>query len=358
MRKNVFPALILVLVISGCGNSFSGNQVLQIIEPRATRDQYEVRAKWNQYKPTDTGSVYYAQTPNVTVPYAAGALTGDHLNDGLNMTKFVRYLAGLSEEVYLDSGLNDQAQHGAVLLAALDQLTHSPSKPADMGDDFYQKGKASCGSSNLFYVSTKYNLDHAEDLDRAVRMFIHDTDIANISRVGHRRWVLHPSLQKIGFGLADRSQSDGMHAYYATMQITDTGNKTDKVDMHYVAWPGRGYFPDEFFSGVQAWSVNLNPNVYDISKCRPEVTLINVTTGRKWVFSDVGDTTVPYKFFYFNRENAGWPGCVIFRPDGLESMSSTENLLTDNTFTVTVTGLIKKDGTPGRIAYEVTFFTL
>jgi hypothetical protein len=225
-----------------------------------------------------------------------------------------------------------------------------------MDDVFYQKGKASCASSNLFMESSKYNRNHSEDLDRAVRAFIHD--LSNITTVGHRRWILHPSLQKIGFGLAERSQADGMYAYYITMQITDTSNKTDKVAVDYVLWPGKGYFPIDVFQGDEPWSVSLNPNVYDIPKCQPVVTLTNVTTGREWVFSVVGDTSVPLKFFYFNREAAGWPGCVIFRPDGLESLTSTENRLKDNTFTVAIAGLVRKDGESGSINYDVTFFEL
>jgi hypothetical protein len=136
------------------------------------------------------------------------------------------------------------------------------------------------------------------------------------------------------------------------MQIFDTGNKTDKVDMNYVPWPGEGYFPDDFFSGGQAWSVSLNPKVYDISKCQPGVTLSNVTTGQKWVFSDADkNTSTRGKYFIFDRGGYGWAGCIIFRPDDLDT-------ITNSTFAVTITGLVEKDGTPGSINYEVTFFTL
>jgi hypothetical protein len=361
--KYLLPVLFLALAISGCDNSTSpsGDPIPPSGNPASPSGDSpaqinEIRAKWELYKPRDEGERYYAAAPNITAPYKAGSLTGVHLDDGLNMTRFVRYLAGLSENVYLDNSLNDQAQHGAVLLSAIDSLTHTPSRPADMDDAFYQKGKTSCGSSNLFMESSKYNLHHSEDLDRAVRAFIHD--LSNIRTVGHRRWILHPSLQKLGFGLAERNQSEGMHAYYVTMQIADTSNKTDKVDMDYVLWPGKGYFPVDVFQGDEPWSVSLNPNVYAISECQPVVTLTNVTTGREWVFDKIGDTSVRLKFFYFNREAAGWPGCIIFRPDGLESMTLTENRLKDNTFTVTITGLVRKDGKSGAISYQVTFFEL
>jgi hypothetical protein len=62
------------------------------------------------------------------------------------------------------------------------------------------------------------------------------------------------------------------------------------------------------------------------------------------------------KFFYFNRQSSGWPGCVIFRPDGLESTNNV--LLRNNTFDVMITGLVGTDGKSGSISYRVTFFDL
>jgi hypothetical protein len=354
--KYIFQVLILTLAITGCENTVSGNGASKSGNPALQPEDSTSQPEDSTPQIDEIRAYYYAQAPRVTAPYKAGALTQAHLEDGLNMTKFVRHLAGLSEDVYLDANLNDQAQHGAVLLAAIGGLSHSPSKPADMDDAFYQKGKTSCGSSNLYYVGTKYNLNHAENLDRVVRAFIHD--LSNIKTMGHRRWVLHPSLQKLGFGLADKAESGGMHAYYATMQITDTSNKTDKIDMDYVLWPAGGDFPVDVFQGDEPWSVSLNPNVYNISTCQPVVTLKNVTTGLEWVFDKIGDTSVKLKFFYFNREAMGWPGCVIFRPDGLESLSLKENRLLNNTFDVTVTGLVRKDSTSGDINYQVTFFEL
>ncbi|MDR3338212.1 MAG: hypothetical protein LBT16_13520, partial [Treponema sp.] len=282
--KYFLPVLILTLGITGCENTISGNGASKsgnsasqpedsasqpgdsTFQPDYSSPQIaEIRAKWNQYKPADEGDAYYAQTPKVTAPYEAGSLTQAHLNDGLKMTRFIRYLAGLSENVYLVDGLNEQAQYGAVLLAALDTLSHAPPKPADMDDAFYQKGKTSCASSNLYVAGSKLNLYNREDLDRVVRTFIHDTDATNYTHVGHRRWILHPSLQNLGFGLAQRlvvRDGQSMEAYFAAMQIADTSNTTDKVDTAYVAWPGEGYFPESFFSGEQAWSVSLNPKIY------------------------------------------------------------------------------------------------
>jgi hypothetical protein len=270
----------------------------------------------------------------VEAPYEAGVLSGAFLNDGLNMTKFVRYLAGLSENVYLDDTLTRQAQHGAVLLRALNQLTHTPSKPDGMDEAFYEKGKASCASSNLYQAYTGFNLD------RAVKGFCDDSDSSNIDRVGHRRWILHPSLQKLGFG-----KSGG----YIAMQVFDTSNKTDKVDMEYVPWPG-GNFPNSFFDSYQAWSVSLNPKIFDIGKCKPEVTL--VTAGDKWILGDDDkDKSAKGKFFNFDKGGYGWAGCVIFRPDNLVSIK-------DAAFTVTVSGLVDQAGNYRTIKYTVNFFTL
>ena len=91
-----------------------------------TRDEPEqistIKAKWQEYKPRHIGKRYKV-IPSISAPYGPGELTETFLIDGLNMTKFVRYLAGVSEDVVLSNDLCDQAQYGAVLLARTGCLT-------------------------------------------------------------------------------------------------------------------------------------------------------------------------------------------------------------------------------------------
>jgi len=300
----------------------------------------EIKAKWQQYKPKSVSTVFI-ETPNATNPYRAGSLTTEFLDNGLNMFKFVRYLAGLSENIVYTNELNNLAQHGAVLLARLGQLTHSPSKPDDMDDAFYEKGKSSTGSANLYMSGSK-----TSTLEEAVKTFCDDSGESNIGALGHRRWMLHPPLGKVGFGYATSST-----ASFIPLQVFDKSNTTEKLDAEYVLWPNKGYFPTSFFRTTQAWSVSLNTNKYNLNKSNPTVKLTSLSDGREWVFS-TSDNDKRGKFFAVEKSGYGTPYCIIFRPDGISSFDANKR------FKVEIEGLVDKSDNAKKIEYEVEFFVL
>ncbi|MCL1957061.1 MAG: hypothetical protein FWF63_07040 [Fibromonadales bacterium] len=300
----------------------------------------EIRAKWQQYKPKNVPTVFI-ETPSVTNPYKTGSLTTEFLTNGLNMFKFVRYLAGLSENIVYTDELNDIAQHGAVLLASLGQLTHTPSKPADMDSAFYERGYKSTTSANLYMSGSK-----TSTLDDAVKTFCDDSGESNIGALGHRRWMLHPPLGKVGFGYATSP-----NAAYIPLQIFDKSNTTEKLDAEYVLWPNKGYFPSNFFRTAQAWSVSLNSKNYNLNKCKPTVKLTSLDDGKEWVFS-TSDNDKKGKYFNVETSGYGTPYCIIFRPDGLSSFN------TNKRFKVEIEGLMDKSDKAQKIEYEVEFFAL
>jgi len=299
----------------------------------------EIRAKWQQYKPKTVTTVF-AETPNVTNPYKPGALTPEYLENGLNMFKFVRYLAGLSENIVHTDELNDLGQHGAVILAAIGELTHTPSKPNDMSEEFYKKAYNSTKTANIHWGTSK-----SLTLQNAVIGFCDDSGESNIDRLGHRRWMLNPPLGKVGFGYATSSAGG-----YIPIQIFDKSN-TEKTDMDYVLWPNKGYFPTSLFSPKQAWSVSLSPKSYDLTKCRPTVKLTSLNTGKEWTFSS-SDNDKKGKYFNIEKSGFGMPYCIIFRPDGVSSLDAEKR------FKVEIGGLVDKSGKPHKLEYEVEFFTL
>jgi hypothetical protein len=306
----------------------------------------EIRLKWEQYKPKPVKDIF-SRVPRYANPYDSGVVTAAFLENGLNMTRFVRYLAGLSEDVVLDAKFIDQAQHAAVLLARLNTITHNPSKPADMAADFFSKGRIGAGSSNLHM---SWGTVHT--LEEAVLGFCDDSDPSNISRLGHRRWVLDPALKKTGFGYAETSRN-GSSSFIA-MQVLDKGapfQPDSPVD--HIAWPNAGYFPSDVFSNGQAWSVSLNPRLYTVARCQPRVTLTKVTedgtADQKWIFSK--PVNLQDRYFQIDRNNYGLGYCIIFRPDNPGSFTGAR-------FTVKIEGLINKQGDPVTLEYEVIFFTL
>ena len=105
----------------------------------------EIAARYASIRPATS---VYKTKPSFTAPYAAGALSDSMLNNAEDYLNYIRYLAGLPA-VSMTDALNDEAQHGAVLLAATDQFTHYPQKPADMSQAFFDKGSSATSSSNL-----------------------------------------------------------------------------------------------------------------------------------------------------------------------------------------------------------------
>jgi hypothetical protein len=302
-----------------------------------------ITAKWDTYKPK-SGISTYSEQPSIAAPYNAGSLTKDFLNNGLNTLKFIRYLAGLSENITVTDELNDTAQHGAVLLVKTGHLTYNPAKPEDMDNEFYQKALAGLASVNIYQGTTLNG-----NLPDAVKSFIDDTDENNIEKLGHRRWMLNPVLGKAGFGYASNGISGALKSF-TTMHVSDTSN-TEKTDVPYILWPSKGFFPSSFFSASQAWSVILNPDSFDLEKCDPTVKLSCLNTGKEWEFS-AADKDKKGKYFNVDQSNFGIPYCIIFRPDNLSSLTISKN------FKVEIKGLVDKSGNPQQIDYEVEFFSL
>jgi uncharacterized protein YkwD len=299
----------------------------------------EIKSKWQQYKPKIVTKIFI-ETPSAAKPYRAGSLTSEFLINGLNTFKFVRYLAGLSENIVFTDELNDLGQHGAVILAKTGHLTHRPSRPGDMDQVFYKRAYESTTTANIHWSSAG-----SSTLQEAVKGFCDDSDEGNIDRLGHRRWMLNPQLGKVGFGYATSGAG-----CFIPIQVFDESN-SDKIDMDYVLWPNKGHFPNNFFTTTQAWSVSLNPDSYNLSKCKPTVKLTCVSNGKEWVFT-ASDKNKKGKYFNIERSGFGMPYCIIFRPDGITSF------LFNKKFKVEIDGLVDKSGKTQQIEYEVEFFTM
>ena len=135
----------------------------------------------------------FDQVPSCSAPYGAGKVKTNALQAAADRLNALRQIAGLPA-VQLDLTLSEQAQYGAVIIAAQGALSHTPSQPADMDDAFYNKAYEATSSSNLYAGKT---------LTTAVDGFMDDSDASNIDRLGHRRWQLNPQLGKVGFGYAE-----------------------------------------------------------------------------------------------------------------------------------------------------------
>lgn len=299
---------------------------------------------------TDATSLY-TQEPSVTAPYATGKLTDDFLESGITYLNYIRFVAGLPE-VSLSETFNKSAQYGAVLLAAIDELTHYPAQPADMDDAFYQAGYDATTSSNLSSRGGYYDL--TDMLKSSLEGCMNDNNsLQNLSCVGHRRWLLNPVLSKVGFGHAE---SKSGRSYIATKVFDRSGTG---CSYEFISWPASGNHPTNLFNCQNPWSVTLNPAVF----FRPsldtlKVTLTRVADGKQWIFdSTTGEPnysiyigSTPY--LTVDTQYYGIPNCIIFHP-GADAVTQYEGL-----FRVEISGIYYTDNTAAKIEYEVDFFDI
>lgn len=289
------------------------------------------------------GDTPYVQKPVVAAPYAAGELQDLAMEEALDYLNFLRGMAGL-QPVERSKIYDYQCQHGATLLAALDYVDHNAPQPADMDQNFYDSAHLATMSSNI----AKFNWMRPTILREGIAYFARDDGDANLPVLGHRRWLLNPSMNATGFGLAN--SETGMS--YVAMYAHDMG-RTD-AEWSEVCWPTGGVFPVELMHGHLAWSVSLNPAIYNVSASRIKATLEEENLGLYFEF-DCTDGTGD-GFCTVSTENYGGGPCVIFRPD-FEEIEFTD-YEQNQKWTVRLSGLVKTDGTDTEFEYEVEMASL
>jgi hypothetical protein len=279
----------------------------------------------------------FSEQPLLAKPFKAGELTDKFLNHGLASVNLHRFFAGLPFDVELDNDWNFMAQHGAALLAIMKKgLSHDPAYPEGIGlpREFYNRGYTGASTGNLH--------SGQGDLAQAVKGFVHDSDSSNINRLGHRRWVLDPGLEKTGFGYVNG---------YVVMKVFDHGvSSKRKEKFAYAAWPPAGEMALEYFPGNSAWSFSLNPYAFGKITGDEEavtVTLKRTRDGKTWSF---GGSSGKDGYFNINKEPFGLPYCIIFRPDNL-------GIIKDNdAFEVKINGITDIRGRDIPVQYKTVFF--
>lgn len=278
------------------------------------------------------------EEPSIHAPYATGAVDHQALEAAAQRLNVLRRLAGVPQ-VQLDDSLSENAQYGAVLLAHLGSLNHTPAKPADMDNSFYQKAYEATSTSNIAA---------GMDLLESVDMFMQDSDARNVERVGHRRWQLNPELGRVGFGYAQNP--DSIYRDFVTEKVTDTSGSG--CDYDFIGWPASGNFPNylDSFDANTAWSVVLNPDDYQVpTQSGLVVTLVRQSDGKTWTLDGKASYTPAASGRYLNVETSCVGNCIIFRPDGVTKY--------EGVYQVTIDGLKDRSGKAVDFTYQVDFFS-
>lgn len=298
------------------------------------RSVVDIQTRWAQLRPDFAGSTPYLMAPRLTAPHEAGALEPGFLQDGLDSINYVRYLAGMPDDVVLDPTYTSNAQHGAVLLA-VGSFAHSQPKPADMDQGFYSIANGATSSSNIGWgYPTLWSFNFG---------CMDDNGTGNIDRVGHRRWLLNPPLGKVGMGFA---------SYRSDTRVFDW-SRAAAVDYEAVRWPSAGFFPVERFGSTVPWSITLNPARYNYTAGTAgyTVTLTRRNDGRQWTFTSA-DTNKAGEYFNVETNGYGVANCFIFRPD-----PASVTYAVGDVFDVSLTGAKNKSNVPVTLSYSTTFMS-
>ena len=306
----------------------------------ANRSQSEISLKFASIvQPTSI----FAEKPSVTAPHAAGKLSDSLLQNGLTILNYFRYAARLPQ-VQLDDELNDYAQHGAVVLAANNMLTHTPAKPADMDAAFYEKGYAATTTSN---ISWNMGYPAMSSISVGLHGCLWDKNDSNITRLGHRRWLLNPRLLNVGLGYAQSLNSEN----YSVTKVFDQSGAA--VDFDFIAFPASGNFPTNLFTADVPWSVTLNPQRFVIPELADlTVTITRKSDGKSWTLDASTGAPVTNTVACLGIDYGGYgiSNCIIFTP-GANAVGSYNGV-----HTVEITGLQTKSGEAAKLLYEVNFF--
>ena len=95
---------------------------------------------------------------------------------------------------HIEQYYNEISQAASLCNYINNSLSHYPSQPELMSEDLYNLALEGASTSNIAMAT--YNLT----IPDTIKMYLDDGDSGNISRVGHRRWILYPQLSGIGFG--------------------------------------------------------------------------------------------------------------------------------------------------------------
>lgn len=275
--------------------------------------------------------------------YTTGTFKSSTLENATDYINLLRESAGLTP-VTVSSARVSTAQHAAVGIASLRVIDHyigtKYPKPAGMTDQFWQEASNGARLSNLarsvrspFYGEAVPTLNEYSDL------YMFDYGNGN-QTVGHRRIVLNPWYQTIGFGFAQLDVPERREVEYSAALYAQGDGSYTVSDDSIVTWPTESVFPLQSmkkYSYNLRWSASFNSNGYDFDQNKLKVTMTNNKSGQEWHFSNTqkdGEFTVAANSWGYDT--------VVFAPDEISYAEGDE-------FTVKVEGLSGKQD-----SYEYT----
>jgi uncharacterized protein YkwD len=242
-----------------------------------------------------------------------GTTSAQSQQDSLDIINFDRALAGL-DPVTLDAALNADAQAGALIMSANNNLSHNvPTTWAC----YSKQGADAAASSDLFL---------GEAGAKSVDGYMIDPGTNN-TEAGHRRWILYPPATTMGTGSTNNSND-----LYIFGGRAAAGNYADPS---WVSWPTAGYFPEPLEPDGR-WSLGGSAeHSYDFD---------NATVTVKTASGTSLPVTVNSPAYGYGADT------IVFQVSGLATPGTTPV-----NYTVTVSGIVEGSTTLTH-SYVVSLF--
>lgn len=259
----------------------------------------------------ETKQVAYLKDPNRRSCYE-GQLSSRDKQEFLRNLNFVRMLAGLGNVQGLDSKSSINCQKAAWCLTVNNTITHSIPR------------SFKCYSSGAVLAAKKSNLSIGYQPGHALFGMLRDEEKSNYS-VGHRRWLLNPSLQRPGYGLTDKVAV--VQVIGKEVNATLDQQSIDEYETRPITWPVSGIHPT--FLATTRFSFSLASASF--KNCSIEV----YKNGKRVKASKL--KLAPY---FANAT-------VVF--------DLTERPRSNDLYRIYLKNVVKKDGAKKNYTYEVKF---
>ncbi|CAN5437880.1 hypothetical protein BH09BAC5_BH09BAC5_21370 [soil metagenome] len=274
-----------------------------------------------------------------------GKLSHEMYVKAIARINYFRRLAGVNDNMVLDSSWNKYAQAAALIMFANNKLNHHPTSEMKC---YTKDGEIGASTSNLSLVTDL-------SIQALIRDQIEDGGSTN-NACGHRSWLLNSRAFKFGFGA-----TPGSYAVrdFATSEEKDTSTFHGNVP-EYFGYPFKGFVPFQVVYGKWSFSVtkeaDFSSAVVEVKSGDKKVNCAIVSRGKKnygdmtlvWTISGIKD-----EFYYSALDNEG--NKYIYYNMNVKKKSFEELGLLNQKITVKISN-VKVDGKMKSYTYFFTIF--
>lgn len=308
-EANMAPASVLTTARSA--NSNVGNW-LDTSDRRAVVDSYQA-----EFSKPDPAIGWTGNRSSCR----AGTTNPSYRDAIIDRVNWFRSIAGVPANVSENATYSSKAQQAALMMSVSDRLSHDPDPSFSC---YTAAGDEAASKSNLYLGRTGPS---------AITGYMLDPGAGNVS-VGHRNWILHPSVRQFGTG---DTPGPGRQATN-TLWVIDNAFASQPVMREpdgFVAWPARGFVPGDLV--FPRWSFSLRGADLD----RASVTVQRIDNGQ--IVENIPSPIV------FGNDSGGAPfSIVVWEPTGIDTSP-----VVDQTYRVTI-GNVGVGSATRSFSYELT----